>query len=61
MINGAVPMVLAAITALLGLYMIVAALVGGGGVQSYGVLVGPLFLAAGAGRVWILVKPVPSA
>ncbi len=45
---------LAALTALLGLAMIVTALVGGGGAGSYGVLVGALFLAAGVMRLRLL-------
>ena len=46
--------VLAAVTALLGVAMIVTALVGGGGAGSYGVLVGALFLAAGLMRLRLL-------
>ena len=37
----------------LGLAMIVVALVAGGGPLARGVLVGALFVAAGAGRYWV--------
>lgn len=46
--------VLATITAALGLFMIVRALAGGGGLGSYGVLVGSLFLAAGLLRLRLM-------
>lgn len=46
--------VLAAFTAALGLFMIVRALAGGGGLGSYGVLVGSLFLAAGLLRLRLM-------
>lgn len=42
---------LAAVTAVLGVVMLVISLSGGGGV---GVLVGVLFVAAGAGRLYLL-------
>ncbi len=49
--------VLAALTALIGIAMIVLALVGGGGLGSYGVLVGAFFLAAGVMRLrWIALR-----
>jgi hypothetical protein len=38
---------------LLGLAMIVVAVVAGGGVLARGVILGLLFVAAGAGRLWI--------
>ena len=38
---------------LLGLAMIAVALVGGGGPLATGVLLGLLFVAAGAGRIWV--------
>lgn len=47
---------LAALTALLGLAMIVVALLGGGGVGSYGVLIGTLFLFAGGLRLWSMIS-----
>jgi predicted cobalt transporter CbtA len=37
----------------LGFAMIVVALAGGGGPLSTGVIVGLLFVAAGAGRLWV--------
>ena len=43
--------VLAAITAVLGVAMIVGAIAGGGGIGSYGVLVGAFFVAAGVMRL----------
>lgn len=43
--------ILAVITALLGVGMIVGAIAGGGGIGSYGVLVGAFFLAAGVMRL----------
>lgn len=49
--------VLAALTALIGVVMIVIALAGGGGLGSYGVLVGAFFLAAGIMRLrWIALR-----
>ncbi len=45
---------LAAITAIIGFVMIVLALIGGGGVGSYGVLVGLFFLAAGLMRLRLI-------
>lgn len=49
--------ILAVITALCGVAMIVLALVGGGGLGSYGVLVGAFFLAAGVMRLrWIALR-----
>lgn len=46
--------VLAWVTVALGALMIVRALVGGGGVGSYGVLVGAFFVAAGLMRLRLL-------
>ena len=43
--------ILAAITAALGVAMIVGAIAGGGGIGSYGVLVGAFFVAAGVMRL----------
>ena len=37
----------------LGLAMIVLALAAGGGLLARGVIVGALFVAAGAGRLWV--------
>ncbi|MFT4034739.1 MAG: hypothetical protein QM679_04080 [Patulibacter sp.] len=45
---------LALLTAVLGLLMIVTALAGGGGLGSYGVLVGAFFLAAGVARLRLI-------
>lgn len=52
-LHGGTTIVLSSIVALLGLAMIVTAITGGGGPLSRGVLVGALFLLAGAGRVWL--------
>lgn len=46
--------VLAVVTALLGVLMIVRSVASGGGIGSYGVLVGVLFLAAGVMRLRLL-------
>lgn len=46
--------VLAGLTAVIGLAMIVLALLGGGGIGSYGVLVGLFFLAAGLMRLRLI-------
>lgn len=45
--------VLSALIALLGIAMIARALAEGGGPLAYGVLLGILFVAAGAGRLWL--------
>jgi hypothetical protein len=45
---------LAGVTAVIGAAMIVLALAGGGGLGSYGVLVGAFFLAAGIARLRLL-------
>ena len=45
---------MAGLTAIIGVVMIVLALVGGGGLGSYGVLVGAFFLAAGVARLRLL-------
>ncbi len=45
---------LAGLTAVIGLAMIVLALVGGGGIGSYGVLVGLFFVAAGLMRLRLI-------
>jgi hypothetical protein len=44
--------VLSGVMVLLGLAMIVRALAGGGGPLAVGILLGLLFVAAGAGRLW---------
>jgi hypothetical protein len=46
-------LVLSGAMVVLGLAMIVVALAAGGGPLARGVLVGALFLAAGAGRIWV--------
>jgi hypothetical protein len=46
--------VLAGLTAVIGIAMIILALVGGGGLGSYGVLVGAFFLAAGVARLRLI-------
>ncbi len=42
---------------LLGLAMLALTVVRGGGPISYGVLLGVLFVAAGAGRLWVASRP----
>lgn len=46
--------VLAILTAVIGVAMIVLALLGGGGIGSYGVLVGLFFVAAGVMRLRLI-------
>lgn len=46
--------VLAVLTAVIGVAMIVVALLGGGGLGSYGVLVGLFFVAAGVMRLRLI-------
>jgi hypothetical protein len=50
---GGATVVLSSLVALLGVAMIVIALAGGGGPLARGVLVGLLFVLAGAGRAWM--------
>jgi hypothetical protein len=45
--------VLSSVLLVLGVAMIVVALAGGGGPLAKGVLLGALFTAAGAGRLWV--------
>ena len=45
--------VLSSAMLILGLAMIVVALAAGGGALARGVIVGALFVAAGAGRLWV--------
>ncbi|HET6548741.1 MAG TPA: hypothetical protein VFG79_09810 [Solirubrobacter sp.] len=45
--------VLPVVMVLLGIALIVRTLVAGGGATAIGVLLGVLFLAAGAGRLWL--------
>ena len=49
-------MVLSAALMLLGVAIIARTLDAGGGVFSIGIVVGILFLAAGAGRLWIALR-----
>ena len=44
---------LSALMVVLGLAMIVRTLVGGGGAVAIGLVLGVLFVAAGAGRLWV--------
>jgi hypothetical protein len=46
-------MLLSLVMVLLGVAMIVRAVAGGGGVLAVGVVFGVLFVAAGAGRLWL--------
>ncbi|MDX8150535.1 hypothetical protein SK069_02935 [Patulibacter brassicae] len=55
-LHGAATVVLSSIIAILGLVMIVVALAGGGGPTARGVLIGALFVLAGAGRGWLAWK-----
>lgn len=52
-LHGGATVVLSTIVALCGVAMIVQAIVGGGGPLARGVLVGALFVLAGAGRAYI--------
>jgi hypothetical protein len=45
--------VLSAVLAVIGVALIVRAVVAGGGALAIGVVLGVLFLAAGAGRLWV--------
>jgi hypothetical protein len=47
-----ITLVLSGAMVLLGLAMIVRAVAGGGGPLAVGILLGLLFVAAGAGRLW---------
>ncbi|HET9740095.1 MAG TPA: hypothetical protein VFP78_18405 [Solirubrobacteraceae bacterium] len=49
---SAATQVLSALMVLIGLAMIVRTLAGGGGAVALGLLLGVLFVAAGAGRLW---------
>ena len=48
-----ITVVLSALLVLIGLAMIVRTLAGGGGPLAVGLLLGLLFVAAGAGRLWV--------
>jgi hypothetical protein len=52
-VKGPVPMVLSAVLVLLGLAIIARTLAAGGGPLAYGLLMGVLFVAAGAGRLYL--------
>ena len=45
--------ILSALIALVGVAMIVSAVAHGGGPLAYGVILGVLFIAVGAGRLWL--------
>jgi hypothetical protein len=45
--------ILSALIALVGVAMIVSAIAHGGGPLAYGVILGVLFVAVGAGRLWL--------
>jgi hypothetical protein len=45
--------ILSAVIALVGVAMIVSAIAHGGGPLAYGVILGVLFIAVGAGRLWL--------
>jgi drug/metabolite transporter (DMT)-like permease len=45
--------ILSALIALVGVAMIVSAVAHGGGPLAYGVILGVLFVAVGAGRLWL--------
>lgn len=55
-LHGGTTIVLSSIVALLGVAMIVTTIAGGGGLLARGVLVGGLFVIAGAGRVWLALR-----
>ncbi|HMJ32915.1 MAG TPA: hypothetical protein VK501_03270 [Baekduia sp.] len=50
-------LLLSSFMVLLGLAMIVRTLFGGGGALAIGLLLGALFIAAGAGRIYLAVRP----
>lgn len=50
--------ILSAAMVVIGLAMIVRALAGGGGALAVGVVFGALFIAAGAGRLWVARQSV---
>jgi hypothetical protein len=52
-VHRAATQVLSAAMLVLGLAMIVVAVAGGGGVLARGVVIGVLFVLAGAGRLWV--------
>ncbi len=41
---------------LVGVALVIRALAGGGGILSTGVIIGVLFVAAGAGRIWLTYR-----
>ena len=45
--------ILSALIALVGVAMIISAIAHGGGPLAYGVILGVLFVAVGAGRLWL--------
>jgi hypothetical protein len=45
--------VLSALMVVIGVTLIVRALAAGGGITAIGVILGVLFIAAGAGRLWV--------
>jgi hypothetical protein len=45
--------ILSAVIVLIGLAMIISAVAHGGGPLAYGVVLGILFVALGAGRLWV--------
>lgn len=47
---------LSTLMVIVGIALVVRALVGGGGPLSTGVVVGLLFVAAGAGRIWLTFR-----
>ena len=49
--------VMSSILVLLGLAMVVRTLFGGGGALAIGLLLGVLFIAAGAGRIYLAARP----
>jgi hypothetical protein len=48
-----VTQLLSALMVVIGLAMIVRTLAGGGGAAALGLVLGALFVAAGAGRLWV--------
>jgi hypothetical protein len=64
---GSATLVLSSVVALIGVAIVVRTVAGGGGPVAQGVLIGLLFVVAGAGRAWMawrgatLAQPQPPA
>lgn len=52
-LHGSATVVLSSLVALIGVAIVVRTIAAGGGAVAQGVLIGVLFVAAGAGRAWM--------